>query len=156
MLVGVISDSHDNVPKLCAAVDLLRRQGARHLIHAGDYVALFAVKVLTQSGLPFTGVFGNNDGETEGIHVLTKDIHLSPYRLDLAGRRIVIAHDLSKLPADARGDADVIVFGHTHQVLVEKGPPLLLNPGECCGWVTGKSTVALLDTESLDVSILEV
>ena len=156
MLVGVISDSHDNVPKLHAAVELLRQKGAQHLIHAGDYVALFAVKVLTQSGLPFPGVFGNNDGETQGIHSLTRNIHLSPYWFALGDRRFVIAHDLGKLPADARGDADVIVFGHTHQVLVEKGPPLLLNPGECCGWVTGKCTVTLLDTESLDVSVLEV
>jgi len=156
MLVGVISDSHDNVPKLRAAVDMLRSRGVEHIVHGGDYVALFAVKVLTQCGIPFTGVFGNNDGERTGISRLTSDIFPSPHSFELGGRRILLIHDLSKLPSEARTEADIIVFGHTHQTHVEEGPPLLLNPGECCGWVTGRCTVALLDLESLDVSILEV
>jgi len=156
VLVGVISDSHDNVPKLRAAVELLRRRGAQYLVHAGDYVALFAVKVLTQSGIPFTGVFGNNDGERAGIARLTTDIHPEPFRLELGGRRITLVHHLTKLPADERTDTDVIVFGHTHLPHVEQGPPLLLNPGECCGWVEGRCTVAMLDLDTLDASILDV
>ncbi len=156
MFVGVISDSHDNVPKLRAAVDLLRARGVEHIVHAGDYVALFAVKVLTQSGIPFTGVFGNNDGERAGIAKLTRDIHPEPYQVELGGRRITIVHHLTKLPPEERMNTDVIVFGHTHLPHVEQGPPLLLNPGECCGWVEGKCTVALLDTETLQATILEV
>ena len=156
MLIGVISDSHDNVPKLRAAVELFRRRRVQHIVHAGDYVAPFAVKVLVQSGIPFTGVFGNNDGEREGISRLTPCIHPEPHRIELGGRRITIVHHLTKLPPEQRTGTDVIVFGHTHQPHVEAGPPLLLNPGECCGWVEGKCTVALLDTESLEVSILEV
>jgi len=156
MLVGVVSDSHDNLPKLRAAMDAFRSRGVGHVLHAGDYVAPFAVRVLTQSGLPFTGVFGNNDGERDGIHALTTNIHLSPYRLELDGRRIVLAHDPKQLTPDWRKGAEVIIFGHTHLVAIEKGPPLVLNPGECCGWVSGKCTVALLDLASLDVAILEV
>ena len=156
MLVGVISDSHDNVPKLKAAVALFRKLGVQHIVHAGDYVALFAVKVLTQSGIPFTGVFGNNDGERAGIGKLTKDIHREPYQVELGGRRITIVHHLTKLPSEERMKPDVIVFGHTHLAHVEQGPPLLINPGECCGWVQGKCTVAMLDTETLQATILEV
>ena len=156
MRVGVISDSHDNVPKLRAAVDLLRQRGAEHLIHAGDWVALFAVKVVVESGIPFTGIFGNNDGEREGIHKLTPHVYREPHAFELGGRRIVLVHDLSKLPREAIGGADVVIYGHTHQVAVEKGPPLLLNPGECCGWVTEKCTVALLDLDTLEATILEV
>ncbi|MBM4030611.1 MAG: metallophosphoesterase [Planctomycetes bacterium] len=156
MLVGVISDSHDNVPKLKAALDLFRSRGAQLVIHAGDYVALFAVKLLVNSGIPFVGVFGNNDGEREGISRLTKDIQSEPLRVELDGRRVTVVHHLSKLPPEQRAQADVIIFGHTHQPLVEPGPPLLLNPGECCGWVEGRCTVALLDTATLEVTILEV
>jgi len=156
MVVGVVSDSHDHMPKLRAAVDALRARDAQHLLHAGDWVALFAVKVFVECGIPFTGILGNNDGERDGIGRLTPHVHPSPHALEMGGRRIVLAHDLGKLPEKAREGADVVVFGHTHQVAVEPGPPLLLNPGECCGWVTGKCTVALLDLETLAVSILEV
>jgi len=156
MLVGVLADSHDNLPKLRAAVELLRDRGAEHVIHAGDLVAPFAVKVLVGCGIPLTAVFGNNDGEKEGIRKLSKDVHDAPHTFELDGRRIVLAHDLSKVPDKARADADVVVFGHTHRVTVEEGPPLLLNPGECCGWVEGRATVALLDLDGLEVSILEV
>jgi putative phosphoesterase len=156
MLVGVLTDTHDNVPKFRAAIESFRSRGVEHVIHAGDYVALFAVRLLVESGIPFTGVFGNNDGEREGISTLTGDIHPSPHVFELGGRRIVVVHDPNKLPAAARNGADAIIFGHTHVVLVDKGPPLRLNPGECCGWVTGKCTAALLDLASLEVSLLEV
>lgn len=156
MLVGVIADSHDYLPKLKAGLDLFKQNGVNHVLHAGDHVAPFAVKLLLASGLPFTGVFGNNDGEKVGIGKLTRDIHPEPHALELAGRRIVLVHDLGKLlPADRAG-AEIVVFGHTHQPLVEKGPPLLLNPGECCGWLTGRCTVALLDLATLDVKILDI
>ncbi len=156
MLVGVMADSHDYLPKLKAGLELFRQRGVRHILHAGDYVAPFAVKLLVGCGLPFTGVFGNNDGERTGIGRLTRDIHPEPHTLELAGRRIVLVHDLSKLSPADRAGADVVVFGHTHQALVEKGPPLLLNPGECCGWVTGRCTVALLDLATLEATILDV
>jgi len=156
VLVGVLADSHDNLPKLRAALDLLSARGARHLLHAGDYVAPFAVKVLLGCGVPFTGVFGNNDGERAGIAKLTADIHPAPHRFELGGRRFVLVHDLDRLAPDERRDADVVVCGHTHRPEIAQGPPLVLNPGECCGWVEGRCTVALLDTESLGASILDV
>ncbi|MBM4038948.1 MAG: metallophosphoesterase [Planctomycetes bacterium] len=156
VLIGVISDSHDNVPKLRATVEVFRKRGVQHIVHAGDYVAPFSVKVLVGCGIPFTGVFGNNDGERAGIGRLTKEIHSEPYQVGLGGRRITLVHHLTKLPPEERTNADVIVFGHTHVPHVEQGPPLLVNPGECCGWVEGKCTVALLDTEALRATILEV
>jgi len=156
MLVGVLSDSHDNVPKLRAAVEAFREQGAEHLVHAGDWVAPFAAKVVVECGIPFTGVFGNCDGEKAGIAKVTPNVHKPPHRFELDGRRIVLVHDLDKLPEAAREGADVVVFGHSHEVVVEKGPPLLLNPGECSGWLTEEPTVALLDLATLEVSILRV
>ena len=156
MLVGVLSDSHDNLPKLGAAIEVLRALGAEHLVHAGDFVAPFAVKILAGCGISFTGVFGNNDGEKAGIRSVSPSVHEAPHAFELGGRRIVAVHDLGKLPDEARAQADVVVFGHTHKILVEPGPPLLLNPGEVGGWLEGRSTVALLDLDSLEVSILDV
>jgi len=39
---------------------------------------------------------------------------------------------------------------------VEKGKDLRLNPGECGGWLTGRRTLAILDTDTLDVRIVDL
>ena len=45
------------------------------------------------------------------------------------------------------GGYDVVIYGHTHQASVtEEGCTLVINPGEICGYLTGKSTFAILDT----------
>jgi len=58
----------------------------------------------------------------------------------------------------ARGEqADVVVFGHTHEVALERrGEVLWVNPGECGGWLTGHSQVAILDTNTLDVEFIDL
>ena len=41
----------------------------------------------------------------------------------------------------------MVVHGHTHEaVAAEQGSTLTINPGEICGYLTGKSTFAILDT----------
>jgi len=156
MLVGVISDTHDNLTTLRKALALFRERRVAHIIHAGDWVAPFAVKPFIECGIPFTGVFGNNDGEKAGIHKLTDRIHPSPHVFELGGRRIVLTHDQNRASEELNKDADILIFGHTHQVAVEKGSPLVLNPGECCGWLSERPTVALLDLDTLEVSIEEI
>jgi hypothetical protein len=42
---------------------------------------------------------------------------------------------------------DVVVYGHTHKAeIYRNGKTLVVNPGEVCGYLSGKSTIALLDT----------
>ena len=160
MKIGVMSDSHDNVPLIRRAVEALRAEGAECLVHAGDFVAPFAVKVILQFPGPTYGVFGNNDGERAGIRKLWPQVADPPQLLDLGGHRIVVMHDLiplDKLPADLRSAA-VFISGHTHAPVIEKDAAgrLFLNPGETGGWLSGKSTVAVLDTETLDSRIVEL
>ena len=59
-------------------------------------------------------------------------------------------------PADLEG-ADVIITGHTHEIVNETRDGVLhLNPGEACGWLTDRCTVALLDTDALAAEIVEL
>jgi hypothetical protein len=51
---------------------------------------------------------------------------------------------------------DAIVYGHTHDVDVRLGHPLVINPGEAGGWLTGKATMALLDLETMTVEIVSL
>jgi len=50
-----------------------------------------------------------------------------------------------------------VVHGHAHEAKVyRKGRTLIVNPGEACGYLTGRSTIALLDTSKLEVKIVEL
>jgi putative phosphoesterase len=55
------------------------------------------------------------------------------------------------------GGFDAVVSGHTHiSVNKVKGKTLVVCPGEVCGYLYGKPTLALLDTEKRQVSIIEL
>ncbi|KUK61823.1 MAG: Phosphodiesterase [Methanoculleus marisnigri] len=52
---------------------------------------------------------------------------------------------------------DIVVHGHTHQAEVRTpGPTLVVNPGETCGYLTGRPTVAVLDTVSRNVELIDL
>ena len=160
MKIGILADSHDNVPRIRDAVELFKRQGVEHVLHAGDFVAPFAVEPLRQLTCPVTAVFGNNDGERLGLAARFRgigEVHPNLANVVLAGRRIAVVHypELA-LPLAESGALDVVVYGHTHEVDERRGRSLLLNPGEVGGWLRGRSTVALLNLASLDVEIVDL
>jgi len=50
---------------------------------------------------------------------------------------------------------DVIVHGHFHEAKTyRKGETLVINPGEVCSYLTGKPTIATLNTQTLEVQII--
>lgn len=44
----------------------------------------------------------------------------------------------------------------THEIDVREGETLVVNPGEAGGWVTGRSTVGVLDIECMEVEIVDL
>lgn len=159
MKVGVISDTHDRLPTFRRAMALFDRLGVGAVFHAGDFVAPFAAQLLAPDAVAVAVhcVLGNNDGERDGLRRLLPQLVEGPLRVEVGGRTVVMHHFLDGLkPGEADG-ADVVITGHTHEVSVAKrGEQLLLNPGECCGWVTDRCTVALLDLDTLEAEIIEV
>lgn len=159
MKIGVISDTHDRLPTVRRAVAMFKRLKVEAVFHAGDLVAPFAAKLITpeELGVPLHVVYGNNDGERKGLKAILPQIQDGPLTVKLGGRTIVMHHFIDWLkPADIAG-ADVVITGHTHEVVnkVADGK-LFLNPGECCGWVHERCTVALLDLKTLKADIVEV
>lgn len=160
MKVGLIADTHDNMPKIEAAVELFKSNGVVMVIHAGDFIAPFSVKPFSQLGCKLVAVFGNNDGEKIGLLRAAEgfgELHAKVAILELGGRRVAVMHEPELLEAMKRSSMfDVIVYGHTHKLSIERDQCLVINPGEACGWLTGCSTAAVLDLEMLDVSIHEL
>lgn len=161
MKIGVLSDTHDNVPRIEQAVDLFNARGVGHVVHAGDFISPFAIKPLKRLRCPVLAVFGNNDGERLGVAAQFAgigEIHPNVGSARLADRSVAVVHypELAE-PLARSGEFDLVVYGHTHKIDERReGTCLLLNPGEAGGWLSGRSTVAIVDLESLTCEILDL
>lgn len=159
MIIGIISDSHDNMNIIKKAINYLNEKRVDMVIHAGDYVAPFSVRLFKELNCPWIGIFGNCDGEKRGLTLVSENrIQEAPYELNLGGKSVYITHDISSVSEDGIIlGRDIVISGHTHQPFVtKKGNQLYINPGELCGYLTGKSTLAILDTEKMDADIVEI
>lgn len=161
MKIGVLADSHDHLGYLRRAVEVLEARGATALVHAGDFVAPFTIPLLGAPGLPVHGVFGNNDGERVGLKArfaeIGGELHERPHEVVLGGHRVLVLHEPFGLEGLAAAGAwSLVVYGHTHQVDVRPGPTLILNPGEVCGWLTGRPTAAVVDLATGQAEILDL
>jgi len=164
MRVGVVSDSHDNVSAIRRAGEELRRRGVSLVLHAGDWVSPFSARFLREAlgeGVRIVGVFGNNEGERpfflEVARKFGVEVAGEAAELEVAGRRVAVYHGTSPILLRAlveSGLYDVVVYGHTHQAVVERrGGTLVVNPGELCGCLTGRSSYAVVDLDKLEVDL---
>ena len=157
MKIGAISDTHDNLAAIAAALRFFEQQGVEIMLHAGDYCAPFALKRLLQTRIPLEGVYGNCDGEREGLTKLLPSLAVGPYHLELGGKKVCLIHDRTRLSHEVFEASDIVLCGHTHEPKVERQEGrLVVNPGECAGWLTGRCTVAVIDTDTLAADIQEV
>lgn len=157
MLLGILADSHDRLPTLQAALGRFETLGIQTVLHAGDIIAPFAAKLLAEYAGQVHVVYGNNDGERHGLRQTLPQIVDGPAPIDIAGRKFLLHHFIDWCPAPAVEAAEVVVTGHTHEVVVERRDgKLLLNPGECCGWLTGRCTAAVLDLDTMEPEIIEI
>ncbi|MCW4021598.1 MAG: metallophosphoesterase [archaeon] len=164
MIVGIMSDTHDNLQMIEAAVNKLNELNVEVVYHAGDYIAPFVDSKLRNLKAPLIGVLGNNDGSTS---LLKKKF--AEFGADLRGRfafdiidglKIAVVHgdDRELLRSLLEVEShDILITGHTHEAKIyRKGQTLVINPGETCGLLTGKSTIAILDTEKFEAKIIEL
>jgi hypothetical protein len=155
MRIGLICDTHDNLIKLKKAIKLFNSKKTNLVLHAGDYIAPFTINFLNKLKCEYLGVFGNNDGDIKGLKRKSVGrIRKGPIKLKLSGKKIALIHNLKDLNSR---NFDIIVFGHSHKRELKKYDEILLvNPGECGGWLTDKSTIAILDTDTLSVDFFNL
>ncbi len=156
MRIGVMADSHDNLPMISRAISLFERRGLEVLIHSGDIIAPFAMKEIVEFPGRLIAIFGNNDGERKGLRKVFRRIREGPLKVNIKGKIIVVTHELGALSRKMQGEADIIVYGHTHIPEVKCSKPLVINPGECGGWLSGKPTVAIIDLEEMSAEIIDL
>lgn len=157
MIIGVLSDTHDRLPTIDLAIDLFMARRVESIIHAGDFIAPFALKRVLRFSGPFFATFGNNDGERAGLARLVPTLQDGPLVVQLGGKTILVHHFIDWCAPRDIARADVVITGHTHEVVNRFDQrKLFLNPGECCGWVTGRCTAAILDTDGPSAEVCEL
>jgi len=162
MIIGIMADTHDNLPLVDKAVKRLNEEKVELMLHAGDYIAGFVIPRFKPLKASLIGIFGNNDGDHEMLRKKFKeagfDLRGAFAEVKVNGLRIAMLHGEEEALLHSLINAesyDVIVYGHTHEAKTyRKGKTLVINPGEVCAYVTKKSTLAILNTETLDVKII--
>ena len=117
--VGLISDTHGLLR--VEALRALDRSDA--IIHAGDIGDPAILERLSWIA-PVTAVRGNNDRDAWARRL--PDVA----RLNLGGVGILVIHDIAQFDRDRLGNAQIIVYGHSHRPSRECREGILyVNPG---------------------------
>lgn len=139
MLLGLVSDSHDNVPACAQVAAFFRERRVDTVFHLGDVTEPGSLAPF--EGLPLIVVRGNSDD----------DHWPDSWQQEFAGVRVGATHghlrgELARLARES----DVLLHGHTHRRRADReGGTLLVNPGAL--YRTPQKTCALLELPSRKV-----
>jgi putative phosphoesterase len=134
MKLGIVSDTHDNLDVVEAAVDVFDGR-VETVIHCGDVISPFATAPFETGDFEFYAVRGNNDGEWALADAIDEfGTYLGEMgELTLDGASVAVYHGTSLDIVDALvgcGDYDYVCHGHTHQRAHEtENGTTRLNPG---------------------------
>ncbi len=152
-----MSDTHDRVPAVAELLERIAQRGVSIVMHAGDYCSPFCLAPFHQRGMALLGIFGRNDGDRETLSAyaargMGTEIYESPHSFDVGGKRVLLVHDIAEVTTRSIESHDFVVHGSSHLQSERKaGNTLVINPGEACGWIHGKCTAAILDTDTGEI-----
>ncbi len=156
MKFAVVSDTHDNLFAVKDLVKELKKEKPEFIVHAGDVVAPFTLKEFFPLGVKIYIAFGNNDGEKRLLAEIASQKGWEIGEIvEFPGGVVYHGTDRRILDILCRTSYSFVVCGHTHEPEVKSlgNGRNLLNPGEVCGYLTGRRTYAIC--EDGDVSIIE-
>jgi putative phosphoesterase len=160
MRIGLMADTHDRLPAIAELLGRMASSGVGMVLHAGDFCSPFALRPFHDTRLALAGVFGRNDGDREGLKAsaaagVGTELYESPHSIELAGKQIILVHDLGEINSRSVLAHQIVIHGCSHRPDVrERGDALLINPGEACGWLNGTPTAAILDLETLHIETI--
>lgn len=167
MLIGIISDTHENMPAIDKAVEIFNSKKVGLVFHAGDIISPITFSHFDKLNCKIHLVFGNNDGEKK----LLKEKYTSrgsliqepPLEYELKENDKLIKFIIFHSPPDnieqlaKSAEYNFIIYGHTHKKdLRVIGETVIINPGEAGGWLFGEESVAILDTQTKKVEFIKL
>ena len=67
MLIGVVSDTHNNIKNIEKIISLFNSYNVEYVIHTGDVCNGQSLNSFSRLNSQLIGVYGNNDKEEKGL-----------------------------------------------------------------------------------------
>ncbi len=161
MLIGIITDSHENMDNIKKAVTLFNEKKVELVLHCGDIISPITARHFKELKSKMKLVFGNNDGEKVFLINTFKEFgtfHEPGYEFEQDGKKFIMMHEPIGIDALAEsGKYNYILYGHTHKQDIRKiGKSTIINVGESCTWLNGQAFIGILDTVEDKVEIISL
>jgi len=163
MMIGVLSDTHDNLTNLTYALSALQERGIGTLIHCGDLTSLEMVSHL--DGFRVICTLGNMDVMTGTIKKRIEKMRAdnfagTVFRGQIDGVAVAATHshlDGKVMDLVREGRHAWIFHGHTHEKRDEMVQGVhIVNPGALGGLARGPRTFCIADLVHHQVQFLQV
>tara|TARA_Y100001935_G_scaffold223012_1_gene198151 strand:- start:303 stop:794 length:492 start_codon:yes stop_codon:yes gene_type:complete len=158
MLIGVVSDTHNNISNINEIIRIFNQEEVEYVIHTGDIASAMALEKFSSLKSKLIVVYGNNDRSEAGLKEIASkysfDLQEPPYIVLLGGKKIAIFHEPEEIDnfLDNNESIDFIFHGHTHRYRNEiKSEAQIFNPGESAGFIKGKNAIGVIDLKNLSM-----
>ena len=158
MLVGVVSDTHNNLRNIKNIISIFNKEEVDVVIHTGDISKPETLKLFSKLNCSMLGVFGNNDRNEKGFDEVCEEFNFHfkepPHLVSLDNKRIAIFHEPELINdyLKINKDIDLILHGHTHRYRHEViNKVVYFNPGESAGFINGKNALGIVDLAELKI-----
>ena len=160
MLIGILSDTHNDVEMIKKALNVFHQRNVDMVIHAGDLISPDMISLFRDFNTRF--VLGNEDTQVDELNRESEKMGFgcidSMCSLEVDGKKIVVFHG-TDVPlfrkAVASGEYDYIIKGHTHffENYISNNTRVI-NPGAL--YRTDEFSVAILDTVNDRVELVRI
>ncbi len=161
MLIGILSDTHNDIEMTEKALEIFRERDVEMLIHAGDLTSPRMLRLFKDFKCRF--VLGNGDLDVEILNEECKKYGFGEIdyycTFAIEGKEFMVFHG-NDVPlyreAVASGKYDYIIKGHTHEFEnYMRNRSRIINPGALYG-ADDEFSVAILDTSTDRVEMIRI
>ena len=158
MLVGVVSDTHNNITNIENIINIFNKEEVNLVIHTGDISKPQTLRLFSRLNCPMMGVFGNNDRIEKGLKEVCDEYNFNfqdpPFPLTIEDKKIAVFHEPELIDKFIKEHKDVqlIIHGHTHRYREETLDNIVFfNPGESAGSMKGNNALGIINLNSLKI-----
>lgn len=172
MLLGVISDTHDNLQTIKTALQYFRDQQVDLVVHCGDWKKIetmhYFAELAATLHLKTYAVLGNRDEDVDTFLAYAShapgefELHESTFEICADSTKVVAVHGhhkptFKKVLEDS--EVKIILRGHSHKPLIENQTgKLIVNPGSTAFSIprskTWRPSVGIVDTKKMEAELI--
>lgn len=159
-LIALVSDSHDNIEAVVAALEAITSRNPDLVLHCGDFVSPSTFGLF--AGLPMQSVLGNCDPPASSFVEESQRVGLSLPRpeleLEVGGKTCYVYHGHQPSVVEdmaLTGQYDYVFHGHIHMLRdVRIGDTRIICPGALSR--AARYTIGFLDVTNDLLEVVEI